>query len=248
METNRAIDLKELFNILMKKWWLVLLLTAMGFLVAYLITSLLITPMYETQTVLYIGKEDAGLGTIDISLGKLQADSRLIVDYKQLAVTRLVIDSVAANTGLTVTETVEDDELTNKEDKDPRQMTYKKFRDSIIIRTVEDSRLFTVGFSHPDPQIAKEVSDELAKQLAVVVLEIVGVENIRILDQALVPDKPVSPKVIQNTLIGGFLGLILAMFLVFLMFLFSDRIMNDVDVENLINVPVLGEIPVFKKE
>lgn len=240
METNREMDLKKLFNRIRKKWWLVLLFTVTGFLIAFLITFFLITPLYEAQTVLYIGKEDEGLGSIDVSLGKLQADSRLIIDYKQLALTRLVIDAVAANTGLTVPRTTDDD--------DQMQMSYKGFRESIIIRTVEDSRLFTVGFLHPNPQVAKEVSDELAKQLSVVVLEIVGVENIRILDPAMVPDQPVSPKLIQNTLIGGFLGFVVSLFFIFLIFLLSDRIMNDEDVENLIDAPVLGEIPAFKRE
>jgi len=228
METAKEVNFKELFEIIIKKWWLILLLTIVGFGIAYIYTVKYVTPVYEANTVLYIGQEGGSLGSIDVSLGQLNANSQLLVDYKQIASTRLVVNEVIKNLGLNI--------------------SYDQFRNNVIIESVLDSRLFTVGFRHSDPQLAKQISDELAKQLTVAVLQIVGVENIRILDQALVPQVPISPNVPLNTIIGGLLGFFISLFVIILMFLMNDTVMNEDDIEKLIGVAVLGDIPEFKGE
>ncbi|AWW25445.1 YveK family protein [Acetobacterium carbinolicum] len=228
METTKEVNFKELFEIIIKKWWLILLLTIIGFGAAYVYTIKYVTPVYEANTVLYIGQEGGSLGSIDVSLGQLNANSQLLVDYKQIAATRLVVNEVIKNLGLTI--------------------SYDEFKENVIIESVSDSRLFTVGFRHSDPQVAKQIADELAKQLTVAVLQIVGVENIRILDQALVPQAPVSPNTLLNAVIGGLLGFFIALFVIILMFLINDTVRNDEDIENLINISVLGDIPEFKGE
>lgn len=228
METTKEVNFKEFLEIIIKKWWLIILLTVFGFGTAYIYTVKYVTPVYEANTVLYIGQEGGSLGSIDVSLGQLNANSQLLVDYKQIASTRLVINEVIKNLGLNI--------------------SYDEFKDNVIIESVLDSRLFTVGFRHSDPQVAKKIADELAKQLTVAVLQIVGVENIRILDQALVPQVPISPNVLLNAVIGGLLGFFIALFVIILMFLINDTIRNDQDIENLIGVAVLGDIPEFKGE
>lgn len=228
METAKEVNFKELFEIIIKKWWLILLLTVIGFGIAYIYTVKYVTPVYEANTVLYIGQEGGALGSIDVSLGKLNANSQLLVDYKQIASTRLVVNEVIKNLGLNI--------------------SYDQFKNNVIIESVLDSRLFTVGFRHSDPQLAKQIADELAKQLTVAVLQIVGVENIRILDQALVPQVPISPNVFLNAVIGGLLGFFISLFVIILMFLMNDTVMNEDDIEKLIGVAVLGDIPEFKGE
>lgn len=228
METTKDINLRELFEIIIKKWWLIAILTVFGCGTAYFITAKFVTPVYEAKTVLYIGQENGSLGTIDISLGQLNANSQLIVDYKQLALTRLVTEEVIKNSGLNISN---DD-----------------FQKNVVIESIADSRLFTVGYRNPNPEMAKKVADELAKQLTVAVLQIVGVENIRILDQAPLPEIPVSPNKLLNTLIGGLLGFLIALLIIYVMFLIDDTIKGEEDIENLIGVAVLGDIPEFKGE
>jgi capsular polysaccharide biosynthesis protein len=241
---TKELDLTELLQIFIKKWLIIFIFTAVGLILSFVITYFLITPKYQADTVLYIGQESGSLGNIDVSLGQLQADSQLIIDYQQLALTRLVIDEVAKNTGLTVTDTAQ----TTDTAADNRTMTYKEFRADTVIETVEDSRLFTVGFINADPEVARSVADELAKQLTLVVFEVVGVENIRVIDQAQLPQNPVTPKMIQNIIVGGLLGFVLSLILIFMMAVLNDRVENEADIEHLIGIPVIGEIPEFRKE
>jgi capsular polysaccharide biosynthesis protein len=227
MENKKELQLKDIFQILLAKWWLILALTVFGFGTAFFVTYQFVTPIYEAETVLFIGSENTGLGSVDISLGTLNANNQLVVDYQQIALTRLVIDAVIKNTNLDI--------------------TYEEFCNNVVIQTVSDSRLFTVGFMNPDPTIAKTVSDELANQLTLAVYEIIGVDNIRILDQAQVPLYPISPNILKNSAIGAFLGLLISLGLISFLYLVDDTVKNEEDVETLLGVNVLGSIPEYKE-
>lgn len=228
METKKEIDLKELFEIVIKKWWVIVLLTVFFGGIVYFITIKFVTPVYEAKTVLYIGQENGGLGSLGISIGQLDANSQLIIDYKQLALTRLVTGEVIKNLGLNI--------------------SYDDFKKNVVIESIVDSRLFTVGYRNQNPEIAKVVADELAKQLTIAALQIVGVENIRILDQPLLPEIPVSPNKYLNAAIGCLLGFLIAMFIILITFIYDDTIKGEDDIEKLIGVSVIGDIPEFKKE
>lgn len=227
MENRKEIQFKDVLQLLKQKWWLILLLSAIGFGSSFLVTKYLLTPIYEAETVLFIGNENTGLGNVDISLGTLNANSQLIVDYQQIALTRLVIDEVIKNTNLDI--------------------SYEDFQENMVIQTVSDSRLFTVGYKDPDPVVAQTISDELAKQLSLAVFEIVGVENIRILDQAQVPQTPVSPNVSSLSLLGALLGMILSIIVIAILQLIDDTVKSEADVESLLSSNVLGSIPKFKE-
>jgi capsular polysaccharide biosynthesis protein len=226
MENRKELQFKDIIQLLKQKWWLILLLTTIGLGTSFLFSTQIMTPIYESETVLFIGNENTGLGSVDISLGTLNADSQLIVDYQQIALTRLVIGAVIQNTNLNI--------------------SYEDFRENVVIQTVSDSRLFTVGYRDPDPIIAQTVSDELAKQLSLAVFEIVGVENIRILDQAQIPQEPVSPNVLLLSLLGALAGLIISIMIIAILHLLDDTVKSETDVENLLGTTVLGSIPKFK--
>ena len=54
IDTAKEVNFKELIEIIIKKWWLILLLTVVGFGTAYVYTVKYVTPVYEANTVLYI--------------------------------------------------------------------------------------------------------------------------------------------------------------------------------------------------
>jgi capsular polysaccharide biosynthesis protein len=153
-------------------------------------------------------------------------NSQQVIDYKQIALTHLVIDEVLKNTGT--------------------QISYEDFEKSVVVQTLQDSSLFTVGFRSTDPETARKISDELARQLTLAVHNIVGSESLQILDQALLPDKPISPTKLQNAIIGGLLGGLISLAICLAGYLFNDTIRDETDIELLVEAPVLGTIPKYR--
>jgi len=73
--------------------------------------------------------------------------------------------------------------------------------------------------------------------------EVMELGDIRVIDQALIPEAPIKPNKKLNLAIGGILGLMLGVMLVFFMEYMDNTIKNTEDVERILNLPILGVIP-----
>jgi capsular polysaccharide biosynthesis protein len=67
--------------------------------------------------------------------------------------------------------------------------------------------------------------------------------DIRIIDKALAPDEPIKPRKMLNLTIGGILGIMFGVMLVFFLENMDNTIKNTEDVERILNLPILGVIP-----
>ena len=67
----------------------------------------------------------------------------------------------------------------------------------------------------------------------------------RIIDTALTPTTPISPKRKIYIIIGVFLGLIVALFIAFLRDILDDEIKSEDEIKSIIDIPMLGIIPHF---
>lgn len=221
-------DLKELLDVIISRWWLIVLLCVICSVGGYIVTATLIKPIYESETSLFLGKEQGEIAGLDISLSQLQVYNQLIMDYRELSKTRMIIVQV-----------INDLEL---------NMDIKTFRKSLYIESIKDSRLFTVKFQHTNPQLATDIVNAVAGQLALKATEIVEVQNIRVIDKALVPEEPIKPNIILYTGVLGALGLMLAIFIILLIDFLDNTIKDENDVEKQLGLNVIGVIPLFKGE
>ncbi|PKM96266.1 MAG: hypothetical protein CVU84_00695 [Firmicutes bacterium HGW-Firmicutes-1] len=221
----KEMDLVEIINFILNKWWILMLFSAISASLTLFINVEYIQPVYEAETTLFIGKEKNNIGELGISLSEFEVKNKLVVDYKQIVGTRLVVEEVIQNFKL--------------------QMTLEEFRESLFVNTIEDSRFFTVGFKNTDPVLAANISNELAKQLTIVAAEIVDVESIRIIDMAIIPMEPISPNKIMYTLIAGIVGFMMGLLFLFIQLLLNNTIKKEEDIEKLIGLPVIGTIPKF---
>lgn len=71
--------------------------------------------------------------------------------------------------------------------------------------------------------------------------------DVRVIDPAVVPDKPVKPRVKLNIAIGGVLGMFLGVGLAFLLEFMDNTIKSKEDVEKVLGLPLLGQIPDLNK-
>jgi capsular exopolysaccharide synthesis family protein len=223
---NQRVDLKETVSKVIKKGWIILLLIVVFALAARFVSANYIQKIYQAKTTMFIGKEQ---GTVtNITLSDIEASNQLIVDYKEIANSRLVIESVMQKLNM--------------------NMDIMDFREALSIDIIDKSRLFSVSFSSPDPVQAANVANEMAQQLLDSVADIVDVENIRIIDAAQVPAEPVSPNVNIVTLLAAVLGLIAGLLGIYLNEVFNDTYSNQETVENELQLDVLAVIPKYKEE
>ncbi|MEH1767119.1 MAG: polysaccharide biosynthesis tyrosine autokinase [Nostoc sp.] len=98
-------------------------------------------------------------------------------------------------------------------------------------------------------QVAQITYEEMLKRLQEVqVLENQNVGNARVISEALLPKKPVSPRIALNLALGGFLGFFLAIGAALLLEAGDESVKTTEEAQELLDYPLLGTIPVFDQK
>ena len=98
-------------------------------------------------------------------------------------------------------------------------------------------------------QIARSIYEQLLKRLQEVeLLEHQNVGNATILSEAVTPNKPVSPRIVFNLLLGACLSIILGITIALLVEAIDKSIRSVEEAKWLLNYPLLGTIPKLDKK
>ena len=213
------IDLIEILYALKKRALIILAALLAGALIAGVYTKLMITPLYSaTSTVLVISKE-----TTLTSIADLQFGSQLTKDYSMLITSRSVLEEVLDNLGL--------------------DMGYDALKGNVSIDNPSETRILQITVTNPDPQLAKELADELAAVSSEYIGDKMEVVPPKIIEKAEVPAAQSSPSMSRNVMLGALAGLALAAGVVILMTVMNDSIRSEDDIERYLNIPALASIP-----
>ncbi|OUL37704.1 chain-length determining protein [Nostoc sp. T09] len=97
-------------------------------------------------------------------------------------------------------------------------------------------------------QVARLTYEQLSKQLQEVeVIENQNIGNARVISEALVPERPVSPVIPLNLALGGFLGILLGVGTGLLLEAMDTSLKTIEEVKHLLDYPLLGIIPLAEK-
>lgn len=216
-------SLKEIMHLLLKKWWIILIfMIAFGSL-AYVLTNYYMVPVYTANTTLYVGKNADEQG---MSLSELNIGASVVLDYREIAKSRLVASTVIEELNL---DNISAEELAN----------------SIRVQQRPETRVIEISVSHTDPQMAMDITNKVAEVFQKKIVEIMQVSNVQVIDRAEFPERPSFPNKRANYIIGVLLGLILSAGIILLIEYLDDTIKTSEDVKKYLNLPVIGTIPSF---
>lgn len=131
---------------------------------------------------------------------------------------------------------------------------------SLDVSLVKDPEILKIGVRHHNPELAANIANEVtsifmdkSKDFLDKRIQIIdGVEIIeeplepKLINEAEVPTQAINPNPKLNMIIAGVLGLILGVFLVFILEFLDRTIKSSKDIEKYLKLPVIGSIP--KKE
>lgn len=224
MNTNKdeiEIDLREIMGLLISRLWILIIAGVIGALIAGLGSKFLITPIYTSTTKLYIVNKTASLTSL--SLSDLQLGTQLTKDYMILVKSRPVTEQVIHNLEL--------------------DMEHEGLVGIMKVSNPSDSRVLEITADYPDPVMAKRIVDEIAIVSAERIAVIMDMQKPNIFEEGHVATNQTSPNVMRNTIIGGAIGLILAAFVVCLLYIMDDTIKSSEDVERYLGINTIGIIP-----
>ena len=219
-EEETEIDLVEIFYLL---WGHVLQIIACflaGAVLAFGYTFLFVKPTYQATAKLYI--VSASNNSL-VNLSDLQLGSQLTADYKELMLSRPLLQDVIKNLKLT--------------------RDYKQLSGQISITNASDTRILAVTVTDTDPQMAADIANELANQACVYLPRIMETETPNLVEDAVVPAYKSGPSYSRNTVLGALLGAVLCCGVLLVRYLMNDTFVTPDDIEKYFGVQPLATIP-----
>ncbi|SCZ76054.1 YveK family protein [Acidaminobacter hydrogenoformans] len=223
-----VLGFRDVFYVFLKRIKIIAGLTLLSLTVSIIVTFFLMTPKYETFTILMLGRPaDYGI-EVGITAQDVQLNRQLVSTYAEIAKSNSVINQVSSNWG--------------------DGMTPLYIRERVKVTLLNNTELIKVTARDADPIIAAKLANQMAETFMKEVAKIMKIENVQIIDKAEIPRKPVSPRPELNLTAGTLFGMLSGAFLAFFLEITDQSIKTSDDVVKLLNLPVLGMIPEMTEE
>lgn len=222
------INISEIFEALKKRYKLIIGITLAFTIIAAVLSFFVIKPKYEITTKLFIGKE------INQSQ-KQQYDSNDVMMYQKLLTT--------------YAEVIQTDDLIQRGlNKGHINLEVKDIKSGLKVTPRADTQILEISYTGTDKlqgvNIVKDITDEFVKESK----KLIPNGNIQVIEQAKMPENPVSPNKKLNILIAFVLGIMVSVGLSLLLEFMDNTYKSKEDVENYLDIPVIGVIPEFDEE
>lgn len=222
------IDLKELFNIFWSKKLFIIMVTLTFAVLGLYYGKRIVIPDYKSTATLVLTKSN-NAETSTITQSEVTLNQQLVATYTELIKTnnilRQVIDNLKYN-----------------------DITEEDLRKNVEVQLVSTTQLIEVSVKNTDNVKAKELTNEIVKVFIEKTKEIYKLENIHMVDEAKVEEKPYNVNYKKDILIFAGIGFILAIGIVYIKSLFDTTIKNSEEVEKRLGLTVLASIPQYDYE
>jgi len=218
------VNLLPLVLNLLKRLWLIALVSVLvgaGFFGA---TKALITPTYRAYFTAYINNKSQVNNTQDtISYNDIIAAEQLVQAYSKTIKSHSVLSAAAAS--------VHSDE------------SYEELERRVSTEVENETFIITVYVVDSTPESACRLAKAIADAATNKIADIFEGSSMRVIDAPQVPTNIYKPSYIKNTAIGCLLGGLLTAAYIIIRFLTDDKVKNDADLESHFSIPVVGVIP-----
>lgn len=223
---NIEISIQKIIEKIIEKFAFILIISLLSGLVCFALSRYVIKPIYESNTTMIINNfsnKDGKETQSNIEIGQIQANKALISTYSEIVKSKGIADSVINNLSL--------------------DMDYEEFSEKVSIESVKDTQIISVKVVDTIPDRAKDIANETANIFKNSIGDIMKVDNVQILDGATSAEKPISPNITFNTLIGILLGLVLGSLIVVVNEITDKSIKDSDQVSEYFDIPVIGILP-----
>lgn len=219
------INVTRIIRTVLNKAWLVAIIAVLCAVLTFAGTFFFITPQYESTAVFYVNNSNLSLGdtSLSISSGDLTTSRNLVDSYIVILNTRETLVDVIDYAGAS--------------------RTYKELQEMITAEAVNETELFQVTVTSPDPNEAERLANAIAYILPKRIGTIIDGTSARVADAAIVPNQPSSPSYTKNTIIGFLLGFVLTVGVIALREIFDTTIRVEEDITQNCKHPILASVP-----
>lgn len=211
--------LLELFRLLKKHLQIVVLLPVACALVVGLYSVVFVRNQYTATSSMYVLAQNDSSNSNSL-YSDLNASQMLTNDVAKLLKSGRVVNQVGSEVGI--------EELKGY---------------SVSVTSETTSRVITLSVTGPDPQTAADIVNKMIEDVSGVAQSVMNVESVNPVDMAQAPEKPSGPNRLLYMLVAFVAGLFAAIAIVVVSDMLNTKVRGSEDLEELVDVPIIGRIP-----
>ena len=227
MENYEEIDIKRILEIIFSKKIFIILILLLSITLGYVYSYYYKQPEYKSSvTILLVADEnkvDKELTQTDLNI-----NSSLISTYSSIAKSTNVMQKTIDNLKL--------------------EMSASKLQKNVEATQIDKTQFLKITVRNSNPETAKNIANELAKVFTEQIKEIYNIENISVVDEAEIENKPCNINHIKDMAIFACSGIFVSIILVMAIYLFDDTIKDEKDIERNIKLKNIGTLPIDKEK
>ena len=213
--------IEDIFKILKRRWKIIAGITVGITLIVTLVSFYVITPVYEVNSKVFIGKEETN--NADYNNNDVQMYQKLLKTYSELLKTKDLIGNTINKNNLDIT---------------PSEVI-----DNLRITPMADTQILEISYQNKDKALAKEVLVSVIDEFMVETKEIIQNGNVQVVESAELPEKPISPNKGMNIAVACLVGFMMGVAIVLLIEYMDDTFKTKEQTERVMELPVIGLIP-----
>ncbi|MEQ6376440.1 Wzz/FepE/Etk N-terminal domain-containing protein [Bacillaceae bacterium S4-13-56] len=226
---EETISLQEIFEVIKKRFILILSLSVAAVIIAAVVSYLIITPTYEAKTQFIVNQNNAD-PMAGYNVNDIRTNVEIINTYNDIIKSPKILDIVAEelDSGLSAT-----------------QLAAK-----LQVASGNNSQVVNVTVTDIDPEMAVQIANTTVEVFKEQIPSIMNVNNVSILSPAVLSSnpQPVNPNPMLNMAIALVVGLMAGVGLAFLLEYLDQSVKDEKDLERHLGIPVLGVVAVMKEE
>lgn len=212
----------DLLRQIKKYFWILLLFVICMGATGYLVSTYLITPQYESAIMMIVNTRDNN--NSNVTNDSITSARNLVSTYAVIIKSNTVLDQVIADLNL--------------------DMDYEELEENVYVSAVDDTQVMRVVVRNEDKELSAQIVNDIASIAPDIIVDSVEAGSCKVISHTETSDNPVTPKVLNNTLMMCILGLAIALSAIVIKSLFTvKKIVDDNDAQEYIGLPVLGVIP-----
>lgn len=228
MEIKEIINLKRLNSILRKNILTIIILILIFAIGGCIYSFNFVVPKYKsTSTVLLVSnetnKKNASVTQSDVTLNK-----SLLTTYGNIITSKNVLSKVKENLQLNI--------------------TVEELSKNISIKEIEDTQLIKINITDRDASQAQRICREINNVFINEIKNIYNIENVTVVDEASLEEKPYNINHIKDIIIALTIGIAVSGFFVFITYALDTTVKIEQDIEDYVELKVIGTVPKSKEK
>ncbi|WP_188206803.1 YveK family protein [Alkalibacillus aidingensis] len=220
---ENTITIQEIGAVLKKRLKMIVAITLVAIATSFSLTTFYMTPQYEANSQFIVNQSDQQ-NQQQITQGEIRTNVELINTYNVIIQSPAILNLVINELNL--------------------DLSTSQLASQINVSHAENSQVVNVKITDSDHAQAVELANTTVSTFKEHIPNYMNVDNVSVLSEAVHQSdpSPVSPNLTLNLAIAMILGMMIGIGLAFLLEYFDQTIKTEADLEETLDLPMLGVI------